>query len=941
MKKLLVLSIFALSCLGASAQVNHSISGRVTDAKTSEPIIGAAVFIVGTTKGTSTDIDGTFTIPNVTRGRHTLSCGTLSYKSVERAIDLQRNLTDVNFSLEEDAVTMDEIVVSGQRRSNTETAMVGTVKASLQVTSGISAAQIAKSPDRNASEAVRRIPGITIIDDRFIIVRGLSQRYNNAWINGLPIPSTETDSRAFSFDLIPSSQIDNLLVYKSPAPEIPSDFSGGFVKIVTKGIPDENAIEIGYTTGFNVNTQFRSFRVNPGSSTDFLGFDTSKRPLGKDFPTHLRNITNPDALTQITQQSFNNDWRVRHITPLPDQRLSFLIARRLETKRGTIIGNITSINHSNTYKTVTGIKNARFGIYDGNDDHPVHINDYTDDQWTNESRLGALHNWSFQLNPNNRIEFKNLVNVLGRNRLTERAGIREASGVYYQRQTEMLYSSRLTYTGQLAGTHHFADLSTLEWDAGYSFASRNEPDRRIVNYIAGVGSAADIPNVTPHLNDPGGIARYFQSLHDHVVSASTDYILPFRLGNITPKFKTGLYGEYRMRSHTPREFVYRLDNLTGDQVSAFVNLPFQDMMQNDWLGADKVYIDETTKKTDAYSADMYHAAAYAAFEIPVGNLSIYAGARLESNTAKLTYDMTNMPDETMITHATTEDLHLLPSVNLTYRFNDKHQLRAAYGRSVNRPELRELSPTVYYDFDLFSEIIGNPELKTAVIDNADLRYEFYPTPGETVSIGAFYKHFKNPIEWTFVDMGGSWRYYYENAHQAVSWGIEVDIRKNLAFMGARNLALVLNAAWIQSDVVFPEGTLVVEPNRPMQGQSPYIVNGGLYYNSDKLGLDMALLYNVIGKRIVGLGKSSSPTPDPNTMIPNAYEMPRHCLDFSISKTIGRRVKLTASVKDILSEPIVYKQFPEFVKDGVTHKREQTTRKYNPGQSVSIGVTIKL
>jgi TonB-dependent receptor len=365
------------------------------------------------------------------------------------------------------------------------------------------------------------------------------------------------------------------------------------------------------------------------------------------------------------------------------------------------------------------------------------------------------------------------------------------------------------------------------------------------------------------------------------------------------------------------------------------------MMDEQYLGADKVYADEVTRKTDAYSATIYYGAAYGAIDIPVGNLRIYAGARLESHTSKLTYDRTNASDQKLISTETAHGLNLLPSVNLAWKFNDRHQARAAYGRSVNRPELRELSPTVYYDFDLFSEIGGNPNLQTAIIDNLDLRYEFYPAIGETVSIGTFYKYFRNPIEWTFTDMGGTLRYLYENAQKARSWGIELDVRKTLGFIGLHNFSATLNAAWIKSNVTFRQGEVVSEPDRPMQGQSPYIVNAGLYYSAGTAGLNMALLYNRIGKRIVGLGKSNSIDPDPNTLIPDSYEMPRNSLDFTISKAIGEKIEIRASVKDILSEDIVYKQFPRFVKEGVTYDREQVTRSYNPGQSLSVSISIKI
>ncbi len=933
-----ILFLVALLILPANAlraaDPLFTISGTVRDAKTSEPLAGVTVILKNTYNGAATSMQGNYSVKGIPQGKQVLVFSFLSYKKVEAEVDVRGDMTGFDVMIEEESMAIGEVTVRTRAVRNTESAIVGTVKMAPQVTSGISAAQIAKSPDRTASEVVRRVPGITIIDERFVIVRGLSQRYNNAWINGLAVPSTETDSRTFSFDLIPGSQIDNLLVFKSPSPEIPGDFSGGFVKIVTKSVPDENRTEIGFQTGFNVKTQFNDFRYNRGSGTDFLGFDLNKRPLPRSFPDHLGNVADPAQLTSLTRTGFDNDWRIREKAPLPDLRLSLMIARRFETESGRTVGNITAVNYSNTYKSLKGILNARYGIYSGSADRSIYLNNYTDDQYSNDVRLGVMHNWSVVLNPASRIEFKNLLNILGSNRLTERTGTSENSGVYYREETEMRYSSRLTYTGQFTGTHELRSEGTLTWDAGYSYAGRNEPDRRIVEDQRGINApASDLAN--------DKIRRFFETLHDHTVSASTDYRRPLHLGNLETSLRAGLFGEFRTREYSPREFIYRYDNLPYDQRGNYLRLPFGEMLQEQYLGADKVYIDEITRKADAYSADVIYGAAYGAVEIPGEKFTVYVGARLENHTTMLTYDEYVGSDRKRMVTETVRNLNLLPSVNLTWKFNDRHQLRAAYGRSVNRPELRELSPSVYYDFDLFSEIGGNPDLKTALIDNLDLRYEFYPGPGETVSIGAFYKHFKNPIEWTFIDMGGTLRYKYENAAKAVSWGFELDVRKNLEFIGMRNFALVLNAAWIESNVTFRQGEVISEPDRPMQGQSPYIVNAGLHYGSAKAGLDIAVLYNRIGKRIVGLGKSNSTNNDVNSLIPDSYEMPRNSLDMSVSKKLGKRVEIRAAVRDILAEDVVYKQFPKFVKDGATYEREQTTRKYNPGQSLTIGVSVKL
>jgi outer membrane receptor protein involved in Fe transport len=933
---LILFGLFFCVSLRASLP-NKGICGFVRDSATSEPLIGATVMVKGATVGAVTDVDGYYDIRGLSGEKQTLEFRSMSYRTVEIECETVETVTRLNVSMKSVGISLSEVFISARMRHDTETAMLASIKSLPQVTSGISAAQISKSPDRTAAEVVRRAPGVSLIDERFIIVRGLAQRYNNAWINGLAVPSTETDSRAFPLDLVPSSQIDNLLVYKSPSPEIPGDFSGGFVKIASKGIPDENRMELSYTTGFNTQTHGHDFRINPGGTTDFLAFDLNKRALSNDFPAHLDATVNPDEISRLTRKGFNNDWRIRTDAPLPDQRLSLMIARRKKTTDNKMIGNITSLTYSNTLKGTEGMKNARYGIYSAQTDMPVFLDNYYDNQYSNDVRLGILHNWAFIPNPFHHIELKNLLNILGRNRLTERAGVKDMSSMYYREQTEILYSSRLTYSGQFSGTHDLSSERTLAWDAGYSYAGKTEPDRRIVTNQAGVGSIEDIP--VPTSNE--SINRYFQDLHDHTLSFAVNYRRTFTAFPLCHVFKTGIYGEYHKRNYRVREFIYRYDKLSYDERQAFLKLPFEEMLSDRYLGADMIYIDEITRKTNNYDASVWHAAGYAALEISLGKMTIYTGIRMENHYTELIRDRSDAPELTLKANKHINDSDWLPSINLTHKFSQQHQLRAAFGRSVNRPELRELSPAVYFDFDLFSEIGGNENLKKAIIDNLDMRYEFYPASDETVSLGVFYKHFTNPIEWTFIDMGGSLRYNYENAEAATSWGIELDVRKKLDFIRTTGLSLVINAALIESRVRFNPDEIVSKPDRPMQGQSPYTLNAGLYYQSERHGLNLSLLYNRIGKRIVGLGKSNSVNPDINTLIPDSYEMPRNTLDFTVGKNIGKNLELRCSVKDILSEDIVYKQFPRFEKDGVIHSRQQITRQYSPGQTVSVSVALKI
>ena len=241
--KLLLSAAIIVSAQQVSAQ---QIRGRITETATNQPIPGASVIIDGAYIGVTAAADGTFVLNNVPVGTYTVSVTMLSYKKFtsETLIIGASTVIELNVELEEENYALDDVVVTARRSTNTEMAIISQIRTANVVASGVSAQQISRTQEKDASEVVKRIPGISIRDDKYVIVRGLPQRYNNTWINGAAVPSTESDSRAFSFDIIPSSQIDNLLVVKTLAAEYPADYSGGFIMITTKAIPDKNQTQI-------------------------------------------------------------------------------------------------------------------------------------------------------------------------------------------------------------------------------------------------------------------------------------------------------------------------------------------------------------------------------------------------------------------------------------------------------------------------------------------------------------------------------------------------------------------------------------------------------------------------------------------------------------------------------------------------------------------------
>lgn len=809
------------------------------------------------------------------------------------------------------------VTVTAARKKNTEAAAIGIEKSAMVVQNTISAQQIQKSQDKDASEVMRRVPGVSLIDDKFVMVRGLSQRYNNVWMNGSAVPSSEADSRAFSFDIIPSSQLDNLTVVKSPSPEYPADYTGGFILINTKEIPTNNGLQLSVGTSVNDRTHFRNFRSYSGSGTDFLGFDGGLRRLDGGMNKTFTTFAGTENIN-ILGNGLNNNWTVSSKHPLPDMKFNASYSyRKLFGEHW--FGLLATLNYINSNRTASNMENSLFGSYDVVNDRPVYLRHSRDNQYSNDARLGAMLNLTFKKLGGGTYEWKNLFNQLGRSRWTERRGYNAQND--QQHNSEYYYSQRTTYNSQWTGKHLIGD-NAVDWNLGYSYANRLLPDRRLV----------ELNDRTDNKMGFYDVEREFTRLDEHLASAGGNWKRIFEWGKLNPTLRAGAYGEYRARNYRTRTLFYTWNPSTTTLPSDFV---FTDdittLLQPANYGADKLYLKEEVNHTNDYQGRGTLAAGYASMNLPLGRWNVYGGVRYEFSQMEL---ITNTR-QNEVSHISTfyHYSDFFPSLNINYKITPAHQLRLSAGRSVNRPEFRELSPIVYYDFDLASNVQGNTHLKSAYIGNYDVRYEFYPSAGEMISVAVFYKRFRNPIEWTYTVAGGTDLVYSnENAKAANNYGIELDLRKRLDFIGLKGLSLSLNASWIRSRVEFAAGSR--QRNRPMQGQSPYLINTGLFYEHPS-GWSASLLYNRIGKRIVGVGRSLGTSGSEDTKdIPDSYEMPRNVIDFSLSKKIGRW-ELTANVRDLLAEPVKFQQIETI--DGRTIN--EVTKRYRPGRN--IGLTAKV
>lgn len=965
-----------LLAAGITPMWAQDIKGIVIDQKSKETLIGAVITAVpenGSKNATPekdgikavTDIDGNFSLQNLKDGTYTLYIKYVGYKTQKidgvqlkggkwidgKAIVSSKDTSSKNTSskndasekalltiaLQPDEQQLNEVTVTAVERRNTDAAMIQVAKNSPVIVSNVSAQEISRTQDTNAGEVIRRVPGVSLIDDKFVMVRGLSQRYNNVWVNGGAVPSSEADSRAFSFDIIPSSQIDNLTIVKSPTAEYPADYSGGFIIVNTKEIPAENSFNIAVGGNWNTSSAFQNFSYSKGSGTDFLGFDNGLRNLNGGIHAALNPQLDAngkpvgDYATSLLGNGLNNDWLVKNRKPLGDLKLAASLNRRWMLG-GRTLGMLAALNYTNEYRTYENLENNLYGIYDAANDKPNYLRHSVDDQYNNNVRLGAMLNFTFlSKDGNHKYQLKNIFNQLATSRYTWRDGVSAQSNL--ERSAEYYYRSRTTYNGQLTGKHTFTS-DALDWSIGYAYANRHLPDRR--RYLIDDALESGVYA----LSTGNDISREWTQLDEHIFSLGVNDKHHFKFGNFEPDLQVGAYGEYRSREYQTRNFIYNWNVSDNNMPSDFRHSHIPTLLSSEAnMGYDKLYLLEEKQMRNNYRGHNTLGAGYLAMSLPFGKLGIHAGVRFEHNDMELISNSRDYEKSESSRHYKTDDV--FPSLNTTYKISDQHQVRLSYGRSINRPEFREVSSSVYYDFDLASNVQGNTELKNCYVDNLDLRYEWYPSRGELISLAVFYKHFDSPIEWTYTVAGGTDLIYsYKNAKSANNYGVELDIRKNLGFIGLKDFSWSFNGALIKSKVQFEKSSK--EENRPMQGQSPYLINTGIFYKNEPLKMDIALLYNRIGKRIIGVGRSEGSTGDEsNSRVPHSYEMPRNTIDFSLAKKFGDHLELKLNVRDLLAEKIYYKQFADVTySDGSKKQVEEISRCYKPGRNIGLQAIYK-
>lgn len=911
------------------AQGTGKIAGTVSDKKTGETLIGVSVKIAGTTKAVGTDIEGRYSIGGLSTGKYAIEISYIGYsKKNITDIEVKNGLvTAVNVVLEEaGSQTLNQVTVTASVKQESVNTLYARQKNSASISDGISADVIRKSPDRNTGEILKRVSGTSVQNNKFIVVRGLSDRYNNAMLNNAPLPSTEADRKTFSFDVIPSAMVDNIVISKTATPDLPGDFAGGAIQIKTKDFPDAKTVELNYGSGYNSISTFKDFYGNKRSGLDFLGFgaDRYQMPQGVSSTASRYQDQNIDQKVEATKK-FTNTWGTKKLgTALPIQNLQFVYGDSYNQKNGSKLGLILAATYRNS-ATISEQERNNFNDIQIGDKRGIDFFGYNDKFYNFNTSLGVMANLAYIKN-GNKFALKNNFNQNFEDNSLVRTGFSDERD-YDKNVSQQEVIQKTLLSSVLEGEHLLstARQSKINWNLSYSLFSDNQPDQRRIAYSRAYSSndvfLADIPAIATITT--GG--RFFSDLHENIYGATVNYTHPIKWLNNSQILKFGALKQYKNRKIDSRSLGYRNNFVDVNQSAAVRALPIEEVLSNKYIGRDMFYLEDVTNPFSKYTGTGDLNAAYAMMNaVFSSDLKATFGLRVENYIETLTNDNRSEAGQGVKNNYT----DFLPSVNLTYELNKKTNLRFSFSNTLARAQFRELAPFSFYDFVTGVTKIGNPNLKRTTINNFDIRYELYPSAGQLISVSAFYKRLNNAIENYYISgsTAASQTISFLNAPIANVYGAEIEIRKDLSIFNTessflKNLVFSANASIIKSEIDFSGASSDILPlvnnERPLQGQSPYIINTGLTYNTPESGWATTLLFNRIGRRISVVGLGQMVGDSFHESYPDIYENPRNLLDFQLSKRIIKsKGEIKLNVGNILNS------------DGIMYQDLNKDKKYN-------------
>ncbi len=904
-----------------------------------QPIAGVRVFVRGDGAEARTDAQGRFRLW-VPAGAWDLTLMHTSYgtQAVQGALaGSEAAEAEVLVEMTSTVGQLDEFVVTAPRLEGGAFAMMDERRRSGAVSDIIGAEQMSKSGDGDAASALKRATGVTVVGGKFVYVRGLGERYSSTLLNGSTLPSPDPERRVVPLDMFPADILESVVIQKTYSPDMPGEFGGGVVQLRTRTSPSAFEASASTSLGMLLGTSLERGLMAETGPLDFLGIDGGFRAL----PDEVQRASERSPLLQRDMFS------TRGYTAEELERLGELMPNRWALERGVVppnfgvsgtvgdavtlagrkAGYLLSLTYDNDWAQRSS-EATIFTVGTGGKLEPAHR--YRFDELTHTYTLAGALSAALELAPGHDLRLTTLVDRISDDspRIYEGFNRDVATDI---RVTRLQWIERMLVSSQLSGRHRLgaapaaddedddAPATQLDWRYALAVATRAEPDRRQVRYdhepSTGAWSLSDRPE---------GNRRIFSDLTDVNHDLGLDLSLPLSTwwDGVQGTLKVGAAAMLKDRTVDTRRYKYMQQ---GDLARGELLLRGpEELFVPQYIDPEGFQLTEVTLETDNYFADHLVLAGYLMADVAVTDtLRVVVGARVEHSAQGVsTFEPFNPNAKPIRADLTTTDL--LPALTASWTLAEGHILRAGVSRTVSRPDFRELSPATFNDVTGGRQLFGNPELDRTLISSADLRWEWYPTQGDTLSVGAFYKHFDHPIE-VIVVPSAQLSVTYANAATAHNLGLEVEARKTLGFMGDVHEALAdayvaANAAWIASNVELPAGqTIQTSKSRPLQGQSPYVLNLQLGWDDPDAGASATVLYNVFGPRIVEVGALGAP---------DVYEEPVHQLDLVLSHKLAGGFRLSFKARNLLDPEVLQTQGPEVT--------ERITR----GRAFSLGLSKK-
>lgn len=881
-------------------QATVRVEGTIVEAVKGTPIEGARIFVRGTRVDARSRADGRFIIEVPEREQElTVIHPNFSTTTVQLVPGSAESL---KVEMEQRAIEIAELVVTAPRIEGTAELVLKEQRESSAVANVLGADQISKAGDSDAAGALKRVTGVTVVGGRFVYVRGLGDRYSTTLLNSSSLPSPDPEKRVIPLDLFPAGIISSLLVQKTFSPDQPAEFGGGVVDIRTKDIPEGVRANVSASVAYLSGTTLETAETYEGSPTDFFGFGVAERARPEAFN---------ELLGDRIIETFNQTLRPNGLTDNEIERLGEILDPRFGTEETTVIpgvgfsfelgapfqlfgvdaGALVATNFGNSRFYRQGTLKTFAAEMMG--ETLAILDDRVVRQLEMDVKLSVFALLGVDFDDNNKLRLLGSVNRISEDRVLVSEGLDEEQDTT-TRITRFQWVEQMLSFNQLRGEHTIPGLSNLlaEWRYAFSIATRDEPNRRDLVYLFDEGLnrlVYDRASLTSN-------QRFFSELFDLNHDVGLDLTLPIPLiDELITKLKVGGNVIVKSREVDARRFRYDLKR--GADQNEVTFLPPDRLFAPDTIEPGLFELEEVTLEADNYEAEQTLFAGYGLVDFrPFNTLNILLGVRYETSIQRLeTRDIRagQMEDGTTLERLGTEDF--LPGITATWEFIPDMQLRLAASRTVNRPNFRELSPSRFFDLSNGRVFEGNPDLQRALLTHFDLRWEWYPSPGESFSIAGFYKEFDRAIE-NRVEGGSDLVFIPQNVPTARNIGAEFEFRKNFGFITEflEDLYLAANLALINSEVdLGDEQGIATSRRRPLQGQSPYAVNAQIGYDNIESRTALSVLFNIFGRRIESVGVLG---------IPDIYEEPVPRLDFVASQGLDR-FQIGIKIKNILDPPV--------------------------------------